>query len=416
MLPSFLASSFAVRTTVAAVVVFSVASPVCADPIKDSLDRAVKYLESSQNPDGGYGPFGADARVENVSDVGITALVVYAIAMHPREYKTVDGPFLSRAVDYLVSRQQPDGGFYDPKDPVLKNYRTCVALMALVKLDRVKYAEVIRRARGFVIQQQRDERGKYTKEEHLSYGSVGHSGSLRGDLSNGAFAAEAMEMVGLSASAPFWKKLELFVSRCQNQKGVDTLLKKSGIGTTSDYGFRYAPNDTRGPRESLDDGSTVYSSYGSMSYQGLKSLLYAKVSHDDPRVKGAFQWIERAFTVTENPGMRTPANPGAGLEGLYYYYHAMAKTLAVYGQPVLTDAAGVKHDWAAELSRQLLSLQKKGGCWQNDSGRWWEDLPTLDTSFAMIALSTCRQEQGRQAKASSSAPEESAEPDAAEKK
>ena len=79
-------------------------------------------------------------------------------------------------------------------------------------------------------------------------------------------------------------------------------------------------------------------------------------------------------------------------------------------------AAGVKHDWAAELSRQLLSLQKKGGYWQNDSGRWWEDLPTLDTSFAMIALSTCRQEQGRQAKASRSAPEESAEPDAAEKK
>ena len=375
-----------------------------AGPLEDALDGAVKFLAAGQNADGGYGPFGADSRVENASDVGITAFVVFAIARHPRGYATVDGPFLSRAVDFLLSHQQPDGGFYHPKDPVLTNYRTCVALLALVELDRVAYAEQIRRARDFVIAQQRDERIRYTAEEHLSFGSVGHSGALRGDLSNAAFAAEAMFAAGLSASEPFWKKLDTFVSRCQNSPEVDPLLRKSGIGTTGNYGFRYAPNDTRGPKESLDDGSIAYSSYGSMTYQGLKSLLYANVSKDDPRVRGAFEWISRTFTVKENPGMGAPGDPRAGLQGLFYYYHAMAKSLSVYGEPIIEDERGVRHDWARELSAHLIQLQRPGGYWQNTSGRWWEDLPTLDTAYAMLALSICGEEIARREKAGTENP------------
>ena len=156
--------------------------------------------------------------------------------------------------------------------------------MALVKLNRVAYSEQLRKARAFIVSQQRSENTNYSKEKHLSFGSVGHSGSLRGDLSNAAFAAEAMREAGYSASEPFWKKLQTFVSRCQNNAEVDPLLKKTGIGTTKDWGFRYAPNDTRGPSESLDDGSIAYSSYGTMSYQGLKRLLYANVDKYDPRV------------------------------------------------------------------------------------------------------------------------------------
>ena len=384
--------------TVTLIPLFLLAGSVCfADPIKDALDKGVKFLAKNQNADGGYGPFGSESRVKDASDVGITAFIVYTCAIHPRKYQVVDGPFMSKAVKYILSHQQPDGGFYLPKDPVLKNYRTSVALMALVKLDRVAYSEPIRRARAFIVSQQRNERSNYSKGEHLSFGSVGHSGSLRGDLSNAAYAAEAMREAGFSASEPFWKKLQLFVSRCQNNPQVDSLLGKSGIGSTKDWGFRYAPNDTRGPSESLDDGSTAYSSYGSMTYQGLKSLLYSNVDKKDPRVLGAFKWISDNFTVTENPGMRTPGDPKAGLQGLYYYYHTMAKTLSVYGEPVLVDSKGVKHNWAEELSGHLMKLQGEDGRWENTSGRWWENLPPLDTAYAMISLSICRDDLARQA-------------------
>ena len=206
-----------------------------------------------------------------------------------------------------------------------------------------------------------------------------------------------MREAGFSASEPFWKKLELFVSRCQNNPKGDALLGKSGIGSTKDWGFRYAPNDTRGPSESLDDGSLAYSSYGSMTYQGLKSLLYADIDKKDPRVQGAFKWISDNFTVVENPGMRTLGNPKAGLQGLFYYYHTMAKTLSVYGESVLGDSKGAKRIWAAELSDHLMKLQAEDGHWKNTSGRWWENLPTLDTAYAMIALSLCRDDLSRQA-------------------
>ena len=363
-----------------------------AGDLKSVLDKGVRYLVNNQNEDGGYGPFGKAARVENASDIGLTAFVVYAISMHPRNYSVVDGPFLSRAVDYLLEHQRPDGGFYDPRDPALLNYRTSVALMALNKLDRVRYADPIRKAQEFLKKQQRTEAGKFDPAKHLSYGAPGQSGAARGDLSNSAFTAEAFHESGLSVSDPFWKRLETFVSRCQNAEKVDPLLRENGIGTTSDYGFRYAPNDTRGPVETLDDGSTAYSSYGSMTYQGLKSLLYARVRRDDPRVQKAFEWISENFTVRENPGMSTRTDPRAGLQGLFYYYHTMAKTLSIWGEPILTDAKGGRHDWARELSEHLVSLQSPDGSWQNNSGRWWEDLPTLDTSYALISLSICYDE------------------------
>ena len=72
----------------------SVSSIGSADPIKDSLDKGVKFLAANQNPDGGYGPFGADSRIKNESDVGITGFIVYTIAIHQRNYQVVDGPFI----------------------------------------------------------------------------------------------------------------------------------------------------------------------------------------------------------------------------------------------------------------------------------------------------------------------------------
>ena len=95
--------------------------------------------------------------------------------------------------------------------------------------------------------------------------------------------------------------------------------------------------------------------------------------------------------------MRTPGNPKAGLQGLFYYYHTMAKTLSVYGESVLVDSKGAKRIWAAELSDHLMKLQAEDGHWKNTSGRWWENLPTLDTAYAMIALSLCRDDLSRQA-------------------
>jgi squalene-hopene/tetraprenyl-beta-curcumene cyclase len=379
------------KTSVAsALIAVLITVPAAAADVPAAIARGAGWIGSQQNPDGGYGPFGEKARIKDSSDVGITAFAVYALARANAREKAAPPPPLARAVEFLLAKQQPDGGFYDPRDPSLQNYKTCVALLALSTLDRVKHADAIRKAQAFIKAQQFTEDDGYKPDQNLGYGGIGYGSKQDPDLSNHQFALEALAESGLSGSDELWKRAVVFIARCQNAKTVDPLLQKNQVGTTGDGGYRYKPGETRGPSESLDTGPKIFSSYGSMTYAALKSLLYANVSKKDPLVADAFAWIGKNFTVRENPGMASKTNPRAGLQGLYYYYHTMAKTLALYGEPVIKDEKGVGHDWAKELGDHLLSLQHADGYWQNTSERWFEEIPVLATSYAVIALSDCQ--------------------------
>jgi squalene-hopene/tetraprenyl-beta-curcumene cyclase len=115
-----------------------------------------------------------------------------------------------------------------------------------------------------------------------------------------------------------------------------------------------------------------------MTYAGLKSMIHARLSRDDPRVRAAYQWVRRHWTVEENPGLAR--------QGLYYYYVTMARALNVYGVETITDAQGIAHDWRRELLAQLLRLQHADGSWVNPNGRWMESIPELVTAYAVLAI------------------------------
>jgi squalene-hopene/tetraprenyl-beta-curcumene cyclase len=119
-----------------------------------------------------------------------------------------------------------------------------------------------------------------------------------------------------------------------------------------------------------------------MTYAGLKSMIYAGVSRDDPRVKAAYDWIRQHYTLKENPGM--------GAQGLYYYYHTFAKALATLGDAQIVDAEGKSHDWQADLAQHLIAEQKPDGSWVNSNPRWLEGDPNLATAYSLLALSYCR--------------------------
>ena len=119
-----------------------------------------------------------------------------------------------------------------------------------------------------------------------------------------------------------------------------------------------------------------------MTYAGLKSMIYAGVGPDDPRVKAAFEWVSKNYTVAENPGL--------GKSGLYYYYHTFAKALAAMNQDTIVDKQGNKHDWRKELATQLAKAQNKNGSWTNTDPRWLEGDPNLVTAYALMALSYCK--------------------------
>jgi squalene-hopene/tetraprenyl-beta-curcumene cyclase len=71
---------------------------------------------------------------------------------------------------------------------------------------------------------------------------------------------------------------------------------------------------------------------------------------------------------------------------LYYYYHVFAKALRAWGEPVITDTTGMRHNWRHELIEVLAGQVKGDGSWVNDSDRWWEGEPVLTTCYAILAL------------------------------
>src|SRR3954467_15796655 len=119
-----------------------------------------------------------------------------------------------------------------------------------------------------------------------------------------------------------------------------------------------------------------------MTYAGLQSMSHAGLTSDDPRVKAALQYIQKHYTLDENPGM--------GQAGLYYYYQTFAKALALLEQPTLTDASGQAHDWRNDLVGALAKRQNSEGSWVNPADRFLEGDPNLVTAYGLLALAHAR--------------------------
>jgi squalene-hopene/tetraprenyl-beta-curcumene cyclase len=115
-----------------------------------------------------------------------------------------------------------------------------------------------------------------------------------------------------------------------------------------------------------------------MTYAGFKSMLYAGLSKDDPRVKDALGWIALHFTFEENPGL--------GQQGYFYYIHAMSRALHAARIDRLRDGKGVEREWRRELVAELVSRQREDGSWRNSAERWEESNEDLATIYAVLAL------------------------------
>ena len=178
-----------------------------------------------------------------------------------------------------------------------------------------------------------------------------------------------------------------FISKIQNRKESNPL---PGVSDHPEDvgGFAYNPTSSFAGIREGEDGRPMLRSFGSMTYAGFLSLIYSDVDRDDPRVKSAFRWSAKHWTLEENPGM--------GRQGLYYYYNVLSKALAVYGAETIEIAEGERINWREEFVRKLVGLQKIDGegrgYWVNEENRFWEGDPVLVTSYALIALQVALQE------------------------
>ena len=351
-----------------------------------AIQKGLDFLKKQQKPDGGW---------QNEKEPpAITAIVLKALAAGK------DGPgadYVKKGYDRLLAFQVEDGGIY--KD-LLANYNTAIAVSALVEANNPEYKDEIDKAVAYLKGLQWSEKTDpefpdpakkppLVKDEkdpfNGGFGYGGHSrGAGRPDLSNTQLALEALREAGLDQNDPAFKRAAAFVSRLQNNSETND---RDWAG--DDGGFVYSPADHRNGEsfagEFVDEsGERRLRSYGSMTYAGLKSMIYAGLTKDDPRVKAAWDWITKNWTLDENPGMRLN-KPDMAQQGLYYYYHTLAKALNAYDQPTITDPQGKTHDWRVEFVDKVASLQKDDGSWVGEK-KWMEDNPVLVTAYTVIAL------------------------------
>jgi squalene-hopene/tetraprenyl-beta-curcumene cyclase len=277
---------------------------------------------------------------------------------------------------------QKDGGIYAPNS-MYKNYETSIALMCLVAANKDgRYDSLIDRADAYLKGLLFDE-GEGKDPSDNAYGGAGYGKHKRPDLSNTAIFLDALVAAGAKPEDEAIQRAKIFVSRCQNLETVHNQTRWPA--KNPDGGFYYTGAAGGESQAKWPEGESEevrgLRSYGSMTYAGLKSLIYAGLGPDDPRVKAATAWLRKNYSIDENPGL--------GKQGLFYYYHTMAKTLHVLGEDQFADAKGVKHDWRRELTEKLASLQHEDGSWTNDAVRWLEEDPNLVTGYALLALSYC---------------------------
>jgi squalene-hopene/tetraprenyl-beta-curcumene cyclase len=310
----------------------------------------------------------------------VTGLVLTALVGPSPEASA--SPAIEKGFAYLLSCVQPDGGIYN-KD--LQSYNTSVALSALVLRNRPQDRAVIQNARRFLIGLQVGDAQLGGTNSPFT-GGIGYGGTDKmPDMSDTVLALEAIynsrplvqDTNGTKAPDLNWQAALRFIQNCQNLPGSNSQPWASD-DPQNKGGFIYAPGRSMAGQTNLPNGRVAYRSYGSMTYAGMLSYIYADLKPDDPRVASALDWLRGNYTVDENPAL--------GPQGIYYYYELMAKALTFAGVDTLETKDGRKANWREDLALKLLNLQRPDGSWFNDNGRWWEKDPILDSAFAVTTL------------------------------
>ena len=340
---------------------------------KKSLVEGTTFILSKQSSEGAWAGHPA-----------ITALCVLSIYGVPVDDKKKLEEAINEGLDYVLKFVQPDGSIWSKNAKEYPNYTTSIALLALSSINRPQDLNIIKNARNYL------KNSQFNDKKSIDYGGIGYAKTGRADMSNINFAVEALYFTDYldrelhnndpeitKKNEQLWQKVQIFLTNCQNLPETN---KQTWVSNRDDDygGFVYRPTESKAGSITDPSGKLSLLSSGSMTYAGLKSMIYAKMDKNDYRVKAAIDYAARHYTLDENPGM--------GLQGLYYYLHVMSKALHACGDDTFVDAAGSSHKWREELIQKLSTMQKADGSWVNENGRYMESLPELATCHSLNAL------------------------------
>jgi len=340
--------------------------------IKKSIDHGIAYLREQQK-DGKW-----------LNHPGVTSLCLMAMINSHRNYNRHDGPWMRNPLNYLVNSQHKDGAIYDETSRApTKNYCTSLALISLAATKDPIYKDVINKGKNFLVKIQADAGEGYDKEKDIHFGGIGYGGDQRPDLSNLHIALEAVTAAGLNKDHELFKKALVFVERCQDSEKntlFDTGTASGGFAYSADIPTnKNLPTDKSEANNNKNEKNLIVP-YGSMTFAGMRSLIFCSVAFDDEKFKESLKWVENNFSVKEHPGMKKPQT------SIYYYYFTLAKTLDLIEKNNPEVLKGKNLNWKSVLAEEILSRQKKDGSWVNSEKKYMEGVPVLCSAYAINAL------------------------------
>ena len=353
---------FSLALCVASYLIAEPISPELMQQVKASVAKGAGWLQKSQKENGAWSEAGMPA---------LTGLPLWALASAglPACKESTD-----KAVAFITSKQNPDGGIYvdqpDKKGGGLGNYNTSICVTALHATGRKDLAPNILKARTYIASSQHlgsdDHQGGfgYDKNNKRTYT----------DLNNTTFSMDAMRRTQTVEDLRPATEKRADVNWDAALKYVEKMQNKTG---ETKGGFAYNTDDPKAGATTNANGTVMLRAYGSMTYAGVLSMLHANLDKSDPRVRGAFDYASKFWSVDEHPGQ--------GQQGIYFYFNIMARALSAASVDTLPKASGDIR-WREEMIKKVLALQKPDGSWVNDNNRWWENDPVLATSYAMLAL------------------------------
>jgi squalene-hopene/tetraprenyl-beta-curcumene cyclase len=342
--------------------------------------RGTDFLLSKQLPDGSW--------IQHPAVTGLCVIALHNSNTTANLKKRKNA--ISKGVAFIKKFVQKDGSIWIAgQEHEYPNYTTAVALCALAVVNDSKDEPIMRNARKYLLNSQ------VTDKKSPNFGGIGYgkSGPGNPDLSNTQWALEALYLTDyldneqnaknredIKKSDQAWKNAVQFLTKLQHcPETNDAAWVVKDPKDPNSGSFIYKTNESKASMKVGDKKSLR--GYGSMTYAGLKSMIYARLKKDDPRVKAAVEWGAKHYDLTKNPGM--------GPEGHYYYLHTFTKAHAVLGDETIKTTDGKTHFWRIDLIKELLNRQKSKGEWYNEkSGRWWESVPELVTSYALISMET----------------------------
>jgi squalene-hopene/tetraprenyl-beta-curcumene cyclase len=312
---------------------------------EDIASSAIEFLRSQQ--DAATGGWSVPSEPGRPHLPAISSLVLTGMLMQPGLDHTDKD--IARGAAYVLSFARDDGGIYDSMLPV---YNTAISISMLTRLStpeaRARIApgvEFLKRSQWGApepagVAGSNKETPAVVGPDNPNFGGLGYGNRGRPDLSNLAFSVQAWHDAGLPKDDPAFARAITFLQRIQ-------MLEKLPNGTpvndmpyakgSSQGGFIYATGEneqTTGQgnswagtiEETLSDGTKAsrLRAYGSVTYSGFKTYIYAGLTPTDPRVLAAVDWTRNNYTLAENPGL--------GTDGYYYYIALFGRAMKALGR------------------------------------------------------------------------------------